>query len=146
MVRHHLQDMGMSADEDLGPVMFDESSRLRVITAGGTSDMSHEDRDSLDFQELVFRILETYVLAIAVAGDADQGLELPDAVGERESSSEISGMPDDIDRREELLECVAENAVGIGDETYVHDYMNLKYAASAAVTAAVSVRRRDEPR
>ena len=100
--------------------LLDQSPGGGIIMARRAPDMDHEDSDALKLQQLVFGIFQSYVPSVAVPVNADKGLELPDAVGEGDAATEISGMPDDVNGRKELLELIAENAVGVGNETYVH--------------------------
>ena len=120
MVVHHFQNMRMPAYEYVRMEFLDKRPGPPVIMAGRPSDMGHKDGDPLKFQNLLVRIFQTYVLAVAVARDAYQRLEFPYVVGEGESPAEIARMPYHVTRSEKLLEFVAEDSVSIAYEADVH--------------------------
>lgn len=121
------QDMGMAAYEYVRPVFVDEFSCPGVIASRVAADMGHQHLHALTFEEAVHGVGEAKVIIVAVARDSDQRLELRDLRRQIHASSEISGMPDLIDRSEEFLELRVEDPVCIRYESYVHgqSFMNI---------------------
>lgn len=119
-VRHHLEDMGVPADEDVRSELVDQ----RLCSGGPTPRVAayvhHQDLHPFDLKELIFGIFKAYVLAVAVAVDALQRLEFPDAVGEFEPSAEVAGMPYLIHSSEEVPESLGKYPMSIGYQAYVH--------------------------
>ena len=119
-VAHDFQNMRMAADEHIGSVGIDQGPGADVIMTGRAADVSHQDSESLHFEQLERGEIVTQVLRVAVAIDADKGLERAYALHEIHTTAEIAGVPKHIHRFEELAELATENAVGIGKEAYVH--------------------------
>ena len=126
-VPHDLQDMGMAAYEYVRPVFVDEFSCPGVIASRVAADMGHQHLHALTFEEAVHGVCEAKVVIVTVARDSDQRLELRDFLRQAHASSEISCMPDLIDRSKEFPELRVEDPVCIRYESYVHgqSFMNI---------------------
>ena len=126
-VTDDFQDMGMTAYEYVRPVFVDEFSCPGVIASRVAADMCHQHLHALTFEEAVHGVCEAKVVIVTVARDSDQRLELRDLRRQIHASSEISCMPDLIDRSEEFLELRVEDPVCIRYESYVHgqSFMNI---------------------
>ena len=101
-------------------VLFNQGEGPSVVMPRITPDMGHQYRQTLHLQELMVRIFETYVLAVAVARNAHQRLESPDLICKGKAPAEIAGMPYDIHWSKELLEWLAEHSVSVAYEADVH--------------------------
>ena len=55
-VRHHLEDVGMSADEDAGTELVDFQSSFRLVSPGVTADVGHQDADIFTNEALELRV------------------------------------------------------------------------------------------
>ena len=109
----HEQYVGMSADEDVGPVPVDEGQCLQVIVAGPASDMLQKNFPPFAFEESVLRIDPADILAVTVAVYGHHRFEGSYRVRELKPASEVPGVPELVDRREKLLDFRAENPVRI---------------------------------
>ena len=119
------QYVGMPADEDVGPVLFDESQCLQVIAAWPASDMLQKDFPPFAFEESVLRIDPADILAVTVAVYGHHRFEGSYRVRELKPASEVPGVPELVDRREKLLDFRAENPVRIRNDTYQHNQILL---------------------
>lgn len=112
-VAHDLEYVGMAADEYLGPEAVDKGSGAKVIMTGITAYMGHEDRHPSAFEELMMGVLQTDVLSVTVAVDADKGFESRYPVCCSKPAAEVSGMPYLIYRSEKFLELFVEYSVSV---------------------------------
>ena len=127
----HFQDVGVAADEDLRAVGFDQAQGAIVVAAGVAADVGHQHAHPVLF-EVAHHLGEVaYVVAVAVAEDADQRLEGGDLrIGGL--IAEIPSMPDHVDRCQKIFQLLVEVSVGVGDQSYVchiifaSQYMSLK--------------------
>ena len=104
LIIHNLQDVGMPADEDIGPMLPDERPGLGIIVAGRPSDVGHQHFQTLALPAAIQRAPVQQPPVVAVADDALQRLERRDLRLRVQSAPEVPGMPDLVDILEELLE------------------------------------------
>ena len=104
--------MGVAADEDLRAVGFDQAQCAVVVAAGVTADVGHQDAHSVLLEKVHHRVVVPYVVAVAVAIDADERLEGGNLLRHR-PGAEVAGVPDDIDRFEELAQFLVEIPVRV---------------------------------
>ena len=102
MVVHHPEDVGMPAYEDVRMVPVYESPCPRVITARIATDMNHQHFHTAAVKKQMVRIVETDILAVAVAINAFQRLEGRNLLRSLQPA-EVSGMPYLIHRLQEIL-------------------------------------------
>ncbi len=113
LVVHDLEDMGMSAHEDVRTKLIDEFSSILVILAGISADMGHEYPHPLSLEALVDRVVEDEIALVAVPDDSDRGLEGSNLGYGLIATTEVSRMPDLVDRLEEFPERFLEYTVGV---------------------------------
>ena len=112
-VTHDLQNVRMSADEDVGTVCVDQLSCPRIISARITAHMGHQDLHPLTLEDPVEGVFETQVVVVAVACHPHEGLEPRDLRGKVHPAPEIAGMPYLVHRLQESLDAVVKDAMGI---------------------------------
>ena len=120
LVEFHPKNVGMAADEDLRPEPLDQGLGAVVVAPRVAADVGHQDRHPAAFEETVAGVFVPQVVVVAVAVDADEGLEGSDFAGGFESAAEVAGMPELVAGRQEILERLVEDAVGVGKEADVH--------------------------
>ena len=123
-VRHHLQDMGVPADKQVRPVLVYQGSGPGVISPGIPPDMDHQDLHPATAEQLVHGIVHTDVIAVYIAVDTPQRLECGDCLRGLQRA-EIPGMPDFVDRLQEVHERPVECPVRVRYQSYVHDILVL---------------------
>ena len=69
LIIHNLQDVGMPADKDVGPMLPDERPRLGIIVAGRPADVGHQHFQALALPAAVQRTMVQKPPVIAVADD-----------------------------------------------------------------------------
>ena len=106
----HLEDMGMSAHEDVGTVLVDESPCTRVISPRISADMGHEHLCSGTLKQLVLRIFKPYVISVAIPVNGFQRLECGNGFC-RGKIAEIAGMPYLVNGSKKIPEWSVEDAV-----------------------------------
>lgn len=111
-VIHHFQYMGMPADEKIGPVLVYKGAGSRIVSSGIATDMGHQDLYPFTSEKLEERIVETYIVSVAVAVHPFQRLECRDCFRHLHTS-EIPGMPYLVHRIEEAAERGVENPVRV---------------------------------
>lgn len=119
-VPRHLEDMGVAAYEDVGTVEVDQGEGTGIVTARIAAYMGHQHLQSLAFEYAVERVDEAEAVVVAVACHAFQRLELRYLFCQFKTSSEITCVPDLIDRFEKFTEWRIEYAVSIGNQAYIH--------------------------
>lgn len=120
VITHDFEDMGMPADEYIRTMEVNELSGACIVPARIAADMGHQHLQPLAFENAVERVDEAETVVVAVACHTFQRLEPSDLFCQLKASSEITGMPDLIDRLEEFTEWRIENAVSIGNQAYIH--------------------------
>lgn len=120
LVEHDFKDVGVSADEDFWAVAFDQGPGPHVIVPGVASDVGHQHAFPFADEKLVRGVDAADVLAVAIAIDPPDGLEIRDAAGEFFAVPPVACMPDLIDRLQEIFELPVEYPVGVGNQSYVH--------------------------
>ena len=120
LIIHNLQDVGMPADKDVGPMLPDKRPRLGIIVAGRPADMGHQHFQALALPAAVQRTPVQQPPVVAIADDALQRLEGGDLRLRVQSAPEVPGMPDLVDIPEELLELRRKHAVRIRYESDKH--------------------------
>ena len=93
----HFQDVGVAADEELGPVGFDQAQGPVVVAAGIAADVGHQDTHPVLFEEVHHGMVVPDIVAVAVAVNAQKGFEGGNLLG-NDPGAEVAGMPDDIHR------------------------------------------------
>ena len=101
---HYLEDVGMTAHKDVGPVLPDQIRRLGIIMPRRAADVRHQDPESLALPEPVGRVIVNEPPVVAIAKHANERLERRKLRRCLESPAEIAGMPDHVDILEELPE------------------------------------------
>ena len=112
-VTHHLQDMRMTAHEYIRVIAVYQFTGTHIITSGIAAHMSHEHLYSFTFEESVKRMVIAERLVVTVAGYAYKRLEGGHAGRQIHASAEVSGVPDLVNRPEELLELRVEDSMRI---------------------------------
>ena len=120
-ISHHLQYMRVATDKNIGAKFVYQPAGPRIVSARITADMSHQNLQSLAFEEPVDRMFKTQIIVVAITGNTQQRLELRNLLGQVHSPAEISCMPDLINRLEEIPELRAEDSVRIRYQSYVHN-------------------------
>lgn len=120
-ITHDLQNMRMTADEHIRPMLFYKPPRLCIVSSGISSDMSHEHLQASAIKHSVQRVDESEFVVVAVSSDSFQGSEPSDFLRQIHAPAEISCMPYLIDRLEKSLEFIAEHSVSIRYQTYIHN-------------------------
>ena len=113
LIIHNLQDVGMPADEEVGPMLPDERPGLGIIVAGRPSDVGHQHFQALAFPAAVQRAPVQQPPVVAIADDSHQGLERGDLRLRVQPAPEIPGVPDHIDILQKLPELRRERAVTV---------------------------------
>ena len=112
-IAYDLEDVGMAAYEDVRTIRFDEPVCLEVISAGISADVGHEYLHAFALPTLVERMVEAERMVVAVSCHSDQRLERGYLLGKVHASAEITGVPDLVDRRKELLDALVEYSMCI---------------------------------
>ena len=122
-VTHHLGNVGMPIYEQIGMIGVDKRLRNRIIReltgrkapvgALHQTDMRHQHPEPFALKLLKTGINAPNIHSVHIAMHPQQGLVLGNLPGETDSSPEIAGMPDDIDRRQKFFHIVGKGAVGI---------------------------------
>ena len=112
-IADNLENMRMSADENIRFVFIDQSTGLHIIPARISSDVSHQDLHSFTLEEPVDRMGEAKIEVIAIAGNTNQGLEGSDLLRQVHSTAKITSVPYLVHWFKEITELLIENAVGI---------------------------------
>ena len=122
-ITHHLGNVGMSVNKQIGMISVDERLRNRIIReltgrkapvgALHQTDMRHQHPEPFALKLLEAGINAPNIYSVHIAMHPQQGLVLGNLPGETDSSPEIAGMPDDIDRRQKFFHIVGKGAVGI---------------------------------
>jgi len=120
----HFQDVGVTADEDPGPVRFNQAQGPVVVVAGIAADMGHQHAHPVLLEVAHHLGKVAHVVAVAVAEHTDQWLEGGDL---RVSGliAEITRMPDHVDRRQKVFQLLVEVSVGVGNQPDIcHDRLD----------------------
>lgn len=112
-VTDHLQDMRMSAHEYIRTIAVNQLTGTHIITSGIATYMGHEYFYPLTFEESVQRVDESQLMVVAVASHANERLELGNLFCQVHTATEISCVPDLVDRLKEILKLLAEHAMRI---------------------------------
>lgn len=114
-----LQDMGMAADEQPGPVLPDQLTRLLVVPAGIAPNMGDAYGYRLSLKDHILRTNRTQILPVDIAADRPKRFEsLQGTV--RLQIPNIPCMPDLIHLREEIQDTGMKKAMGIGKNANFH--------------------------
>lgn len=116
----------MAANENVGAVRVDHCQNAVVIMSWPASDMGHENLFVLAVKQLDLRTFEADFLGIAITVDTHKRLERGYGMDEVNSSPEVAGVPDFIDRVEEFFKFIAEHSVSVGYDAYEHELHILK--------------------
>mgnify|MGYP005790055129 CR=1 FL=1 len=108
----HLQNMGVSGDEQFGTDGLDAGYDFGGVVAGIASDVGHQHAHPLAVETEEFGIDPPHDAAVDVAVDGPQGFEGGDLVGYLDRT-DVSGVPDLVDSLQECAERIVEGAVGI---------------------------------
>ena len=122
-ITHHLGNVGMPVYEQIGMIGVDKRLRDRIIRklagrkapvgALHQTDMRHQHPKALTLKLLKTGVDAPNIHSVHIAMHPQQGFVLGNLPGETDSSPEIAGMPDDIDRRQKFFYIVGKGAVGI---------------------------------
>lgn len=119
-IPHDLQNMGMTAHEDVRFVLVYQHLGTGIIPSWISADMGHQDLHALAVKEAVKRVLEAQGMVVAVSCDSQKRFEPRYLGGHFHAAAEIPCMPDLVDRFQEFPDAGVENAVGVGYESYIH--------------------------
>ena len=111
--------MGMSAHENAGFVVCYQIERFPVVAPGEAAYMGHRNFHILRHKNLCKRICQPHIAAVAIAVYPNQGFECSYGVGTG-NAAKVSGMPDYVHRLQKPLHIFCKNAVGIGNQAYIH--------------------------
>ena len=103
----------MSTYENVRPIAVDKLFCTMIIPPGIASYMGHQHFETFTFEESVKGMVIAERLVVAVAGYADKRLEGGHAGRQIHASAEVSGVPDLVNRPEELLELRVEDSMRI---------------------------------
>ena len=106
--------------------MLYQAVGLEVIMSRIAADVGHQDFPALALEAAVGGIVEYQAPLVAVAYDSDQGLELCNLGGCRETSAYVPGVPDFIHRLEKAAERLVKTAVRVRYYSYLHG-LRLKF-------------------
>ena len=109
----HPQDMGVAADENLGTETFDKRLGAVVVASGVAADVGHQDGHAFAFEETVAGVFVVQGVVVAVAVDADEGLEGGDFTGGFEAAAEVACVPELVAGGQEVFEGLVEDAVSV---------------------------------
>ena len=116
-----LKDMAVTAHKEVRLAGPQELGGPGIIVAGTAADVSHQHAHSFLAEHLILREFLTDVEAVAIAVDAQHRLaEVADLLHEAKAAAPVPGVPDDIDRGQEIGKLLGENAVRIGQKAYEH--------------------------
>lgn len=126
-ITHDLKYMRMTTNENIRTIFIDQFPGFRIVTSRIAADMGHEDLHALTLEESVKRMDETQFMIVTIARHPQQWLECGDLLCQSHAPSEVSGMPYLVDRGKKLLETGIKDAMGIRNQSYVHDqsFMNI---------------------
>ena len=112
-VTHDLQDMRMSAHKYIRTISVYQFTGTHIIASRIATHMSHEYLYSFTFKESVQRVDESQLMVVTIACHSNERLKLCNLFSQIHSATEISCMPDLIDRLKKILELLAEHAMRI---------------------------------
>ncbi len=113
------EQMGMTANENVRPVLVQSTPDSFGISPRPPSDMGHPDPAPRTLDVLVLGKIPADQLVIDVAVDGDKGLQFRQCIGDPEISN-VTGMPDFIAGGEVMQNAVIHVAVRITDQPDVH--------------------------
>ena len=90
-VIHHLQNMGMSSDEDVRMVVLDDGEYCALIVSRVAAYVSHENLVPLSHKQLGGRKFPAYILTVHVAVNTHHRFECPQRL--QHAWPEVAGMP-----------------------------------------------------
>jgi hypothetical protein len=122
----YLKYVRMPANEELWLELADKLEGAPAVMTRVSSDVHHEHADPVGIEGKVFRMDLAYAITVAIPENTLERLEICDDIACGEIA-EIAGMPYFVDRFQKLPEGIVEYAVRIGNETYVHQPLNLYY-------------------
>ena len=114
-VGHHLEDVGMAADEQPGRLLPDDLPHAFAVTAGIAADVGHQDVDALAFKAEVFRESPAHRRIVDVAVYGAQGAESFQLVCYL-TGADIAGVPDFVAFFKVLKDAFVQVGVGVGEE------------------------------
>lgn len=120
-ITHHLEYMRMTAYKYVRTELFDEPSCTWIVFSGIAPDVCHKYLKPSAFEETVQRMDEAQVVIVAVAGHTHQRLEPGNIFSQIHTSTEISCVPDLVDRLQKVPERLIENPVSIRNKAYKHN-------------------------
>ncbi len=120
-VVHHLEDVRMPAHENLRTTGLYQGLSPEIIMPGVSPDMGHKYRHTPALEKLVPGVVEPDVTAVTVPINPHEGFEGSDGCREFSIPAEIPGVPELVHRIEELAELFVEDAVRVGNKTYIHN-------------------------
>ena len=85
--------MRVPAYEYIGMEFVYKLARARIISAGISSYVGHQDLQPCTLEETVKRMGETQIVVIAISSYSDKGLEVCHPGGKFHTSTEITGVP-----------------------------------------------------
>lgn len=112
----HLQDMAVTANEELGGTGKELVADAPVVTTRVTTDVGHQHVGSFARPAQQFGKHAAEVAAIAVADDGSKGTERGEAVGELHTT-DVAGVPDLVALAEVLQVLVVPETMGITQQT-----------------------------
>ena len=115
---HHAQDMGMTADENIGLIHVNLLPGLGVVTPGKTADMRHQHLLPLALEKLVAGAVVAQVVAVHISVHPDEVFERRQAAVHLRSPAEISGVPYLIHGSQELKNIFVQAPVRIRYDPY----------------------------
>lgn len=116
-----LEDMTVAADEKVGPGSPQKLLGPWVVMARAATDMGYQHSHAFLCKKLVFREFLSYVEPVAIAVNSHYGLsEVAYLLHKAKPTAPVSGVPDDIYRRQEIGKLFGKDAVGVGQKAYEH--------------------------
>ena len=113
----HLQDVGVSADEDIGCFLFENFLYAGIVIWRPAADMRDPDTEALSFQPQVFREPRSHFFVINVAVNSLYGFHFFQFSDHRHIA-DVPCMPDLFTRLEMFGNGWIQKTVGVGDYTY----------------------------
>lgn len=118
LVVHHPQNVGVTADKDIGTIDVNFLPGFGVVTPGKTADMRHQHLLPLALEKLVAGAVVAKVVAVHISVHPDEVLERRQAAVHLRSPAEIPGVPYLIHGSQELKNIFVQTPVRIRYDPY----------------------------
>ena len=121
-ISDHFQYVRMPAYEYIRTALVYKLESLGIISSRIASDMGHKHLKALALEKSVERMLEPQIMIVAIACHSDKRLESGYLCRQVQPASEVSGMPDLVDRLKELFDPPVKHTMSIRYEPDIHGY------------------------